>query len=67
MEVFSKRLKQTLKDNNVSQKDLAERIGMSKNIISDYCNGKKMPSIGVLISICKTLNESADYLLGLID
>ena len=67
MDTFSNRLKQSLIDNNLSQKDLAEKIGMSKNIVSDYCNNKKLPSIPVLIAICKTLNESADYLLGLDD
>ena len=67
MNEFSVRLKKALKNNNISQKELAEKIGMSKNIVSDYCLGKKMPSINVLVAICLALDESADYLLGLVD
>ena len=67
MNEFSVRLKKALKNNNISQKELAEKIGMSSNIVSDYCLGKKMPSINVLVAICLALDESADYLLGLVD
>ncbi|MDE6474594.1 MAG: helix-turn-helix domain-containing protein [Clostridia bacterium] len=35
--------------------------------MSRYCNGSIMPPIDVLISICKELDVSADYLLGLTD
>lgn len=51
----------------ITQSELAKRIGMSKSVVNEYCTGKKKPSIEVLVEICKALNESSDYLLGLVD
>ena len=65
MSVFSNKLKEVLKQNKISQVELAKRINMSQGIVNNYCTGKREPSLDVLISICKTLDESADYLLGI--
>ena len=65
MNKFSSRLKDALKDKILSQLALAKKIGMSQGVVNNYCTGKREPTLDVLIKICKTLNESADYLLGL--
>lgn len=65
MNKFSERLKIVLEVNKMSQIALAKKIGMSQGIVNNYCTGKREPSLDVLILICKALNESADYLLGL--
>ena len=52
---------------NMSQWELAKRIGMSQSIVNNYCTGKHEPSLDVFVAICKELGESADYLLGLVD
>ena len=67
MNRFSERLKQILKDSNMTQIALAKKIGMSQGIVNNYCTGKREPTLDVLVLICKTLNESADYILGLVD
>lgn len=67
MNKFNERLKQLLKEKNMSQVALAKKIGMSQGIVNNYCTGKREPSLDVLILICKTLEESSDYLLGLED
>ncbi len=67
MNKFSERLKQALKDNQMSQIALAQKIGMSQGVVNNYCTGKREPTLDVLILICKALNESADYLLGIED
>ena len=67
MNKFSERLKEVLKDRGVSQLALAKKIGMSQGVVNNYCTGKREPTLDVLIKICKALNESADYLLGLED
>lgn len=67
MTIFCKRLKETLVAINMSQWELAKRIGMSQSIVNNYCTGKHEPSLDVLVAICKELGESADYLLGLVD
>lgn len=67
MKDFSERLREVLKDNQMSQSELAKKIGMSQDAVNSYCTGKRKQPIGVLILICKAVGESADYLLGLID
>jgi transcriptional regulator with XRE-family HTH domain len=65
MNDFSKRLREVLEANQISQNELARRINMSHSIINNYCTGKREPSIDVLILICKALGETSDYLIGL--
>lgn len=67
MNKFKERLNEVLAENNISQKALAQRIFMSQGIVNNYCTGKREPSLEVLISICKELEVSSDYLLGLTD
>ncbi|MDY5676510.1 MAG: helix-turn-helix transcriptional regulator [Eubacteriales bacterium] len=67
MKNFSLRLKETLKTNGMSQQELAKKINMSQSVVNNCCTGKREPTLDVLVSICKALNESADYLLGIDD
>ena len=67
MNKLSERLVEVLKANGISQNALAKKIGMSQGVVNNYCTGKREPSLDVLVLICKELNESADYLLGIID
>ena len=67
MNKFKDRLNECLKAANMSQSLLAKKIGMSQGVVNNYCTGKREPSLDVLISICKVLGESSDYLLGIID
>lgn len=67
MNKFKERLNEALKINNISQRELAKRIGYSQSVVNNYCTGKRVPSLDVLILICKVLDESADFLLGIQD
>lgn len=67
MNKFAEKLRLVLKVNNMTQVDLAKKINMSQGIVNNYCTGKREPTLDVLISISKALNESVDYLLGLED
>lgn len=62
---FCERFNECLKYSQVRQTDLAEAAGVSKQCISDYKSGKSMPSLETLYLMCKYLDVSADYLLGL--
>lgn len=53
-ETFSKNLKRYLKLNNKSQTDLANHMGISKQIVSDWVGGKKYPRID-------KIQQIADY------
>ena len=64
MEKFGERVR-VLRDNKgLSQKELADRIGMTRSIISTYETGQKMPTYGKLIKLADVLEVSTDYLLG---
>jgi transcriptional regulator with XRE-family HTH domain len=48
-------------------KELAKKLNIAESNISNWKNGDNLPSLQVLYELCKILDESADYLLGLTD
>ncbi|MBQ5683006.1 MAG: helix-turn-helix transcriptional regulator [Peptococcaceae bacterium] len=46
-------------------KDVACRVGVSKSIISAYENGSRRPSYEMLIKLARLFDVTTDYLLGL--
>lgn len=46
-------------------KDVACRVGVSKSIVSAYENGSRRPSYEMLIKVARLFNVTTDYLLGL--
>lgn len=61
---FGNRLKTLRVQNKYTQMQLADRIGVTKSVISAYENGFRMPSYDVLISIANIFKVSTDFLLG---
>ena len=59
------RLKLLRKEKGVSQKEVANAIGVTLSADSNYEQGIREPSNQILINLCKYYNVSADYLLGL--
>ena len=47
-----------------SQKQVAEKIGVSPSIVSGYETGERTPSTEILLSLSYLYNASTDYLLG---
>lgn len=62
---LGRRLKKVLAERGMMQKELAEKIGVNEMAISRYIHGGRIVSVPILVEICKALNVSADYLLGL--
>ena len=67
MQYFGVRLRDLRLEKHMTQQQLADKTGMAKGTISAYEQGKKYPSVEVLIKLCNTFQVSADYLLGLSD
>lgn len=61
---FSDSLKRFRKELNLTQKQVADAIGIQKNAYQAYEYGKVKPSVEVLAKIAESFNVSADYLLG---
>ena len=67
IEKFSYRLTVLLDENNMTQTQLAEKIGTSNVTICRYLTGERTPRIDVLTKIAYVFNISLDYLLGISD
>ena len=52
---------------SMSQSDLADRVGVAQNTISQYENGLSELSMAVLFRIAQALETTSDYLLGISD
>ena len=50
---------------NLSQVDLANKLNVTKQSVSNWENENIMPSVDMLIKIAKYFNVTTDYLLGL--
>lgn len=50
---------------NISQVELARRLNVSKQSVSNWENDNIQPSIDTLIKIADSFGVSTDYLLGL--
>lgn len=61
---FGEKLKKVRESQNLSQTQLAEKIGTIQQSIYKYEIDKVTPSITVLEKIANALDVSADYLLG---
>lgn len=59
------RLKTLRLQYNLTQEDLAQKLGVSKSVISAYENGFRRPSFEALIKLAYTFQVSTDYLLGI--
>ncbi len=64
---MNERLKLLRKQKGVSQKMVAEAIGVTLSAYSNYEQGLREPSNQILINLCKYYEVSADYLLGIED
>ena len=62
---FSKRLKELRKNAGLTQKQLAERVWVSKATISYYELSERNPSPEIIVRIAKVFHVTTDYLLGL--
>lgn len=58
------RIKKLRIKNNFTQEQVAQRLGLTKSIISAYENGVRMPSYEALITLSRIFHVSTDYLLG---
>lgn len=65
MQYFGEKLKALRIKKGITQKNLADNLGLANATISAYEQNSKYPSVEVLIEICSFFNVSADYMLGL--
>ena len=62
---FGEKLKLLRKRSGLSQEQLAQRLGVTKGMVSSYETSMRMPSYPVLLKIAQLFHVSADVLLGM--
>ena len=62
--VFSSRLRSLIEEKNISKQKLADEIGVSRQAISQYCDGSTVPNADKLLKIAEYFNVSLDFLVG---
>lgn len=62
---FGEKLKMLRTGQNLTQQQLATRLGVAKSVVSYYESGDRFPSYDVLIKIAHIFNVSTDYLLDI--
>lgn len=62
---LGRRLKARRKEKGLSQRRLAEAIGMTQNAVANYEHAWTCMSAWTLLKVCEVLDVSADEMLGL--
>jgi len=62
---FGKRLREIRKERGETQDEFSALIGTTKQVLSRYESGQRIPKISQAEKYAKALNVSVDYLLGL--
>ena len=59
------RLRQAIKESGIPQKEIAKEIGVSAQTVSKYMRADVFPALDTLAKLCRLLDVSADYILGI--
>ena len=62
---FGERLKKLRLQEKLTQQQLADRLGITKSVVSYYELQERYPSPEILIKLASIFHVSTDYLLGL--
>ena len=63
--IFKERLKQAVFESGKSHEKIRRELMTSKRGLYEWMEGTRMPNTYYLIKLCRCLNVSADWMLGL--
>jgi transcriptional regulator with XRE-family HTH domain len=64
-ELIKERLGEELKNSGMTTVEIAKRIGVSPEMVTQYRTTKKLPKLDTFAKLCKELDLDANYILGL--
>lgn len=67
LEIIQNRLSEALQQSGMTQTAIANALNIKPTQICSYIKGRKMPALDTFANLCRVLDISADYLLGLED
>lgn len=62
---IQKRFRDEIKSSTLSQKEIAERLGINLSTVSKYLRLDKFLALDTFANLCEILDVSADDILGL--
>ena len=62
---MGEKLKSLRIEKNLTQKQVADRMGLAISAVSSYESGTRYPSYDVLVKLARIFHVSTDYLLGI--
>lgn len=65
--LIDKRIKELRKENNLSQKDLANLCEVKQSCVSKWERGATLPDAEMIVKLVDILKTTADFLLGIQD
>lgn len=67
MSIIKTRLREEIINSGLTTVEIAKRIGVSPEMVTQYCTTTKLPRLDTFAKLCRALDISADYVLGLKD
>lgn len=67
MQNYGNRLRYARKQKGFTQVELAEKLGLTQTSYQRMETGKHDIKLSTIYNICKTLNISSDWLIGLVE
>ncbi len=65
--VIKERLCEELKNCGLSTVEIAKKVGISPEMVTQYRTTKKLPKLDTFAKICKELDLDANHILGIND
>lgn len=65
--IIKERLCEEIKNSGLTTSQIAQKVGVSPEMITQYCTTKKLPKLDTFAKLCKELDLDANYILGLTD
>ena len=62
--LIKQRLSEEIKNSGLSTVEIAKRIGVSPEMVTQYSTTKKLPKLDTFAKLCKELDLDANYVLG---
>ena len=62
--IIKKRLGEEIKNSGLTTIEIAKRINVSPEMITQYKTTKKLPKLDTFARLCKELDLDANYILG---
>lgn len=63
--IIKQRLSEEIKNSGLTTIEIANRIGVSPEMITQYTTTKKLPRLDTFAKLCKALDVDANYVLGI--